>query len=131
VRPEGLCQWKISNDNIGDRTHELRVVAQSFNQLRHRVHIKEHINTIFRTNKTARGVTPLNLARNTSAYQSSNCSHKLFSYYGKTRNKAWLKIGNFFYRSVFIYTHSRLNCEQDSPYHTDKTVLGTSQPHSQ
>ena len=36
MRPEGLCQWKKSNDTIGNRTRD-RFVAQCLNQLRHRV----------------------------------------------------------------------------------------------
>jgi hypothetical protein len=36
VRPEVLCQWKICNDTIGNRTRGLRLVAQCLNQLRHR-----------------------------------------------------------------------------------------------
>ena len=38
VRPEGLCQWKNSNDTIGNRTRDLPACsAVPLNQLRHRV----------------------------------------------------------------------------------------------
>jgi len=35
--PEGLRQWKIQNDTIGNRTLTFHLVAQCLKQLRHRV----------------------------------------------------------------------------------------------